>query len=739
MLKKPELLAPAGSADCLKAAFLAGADAVYLAGKRFGARAFASNFDEQGLLWARKVTKALGKKLYITLNTIVFEHEWHLLGEALDFMEILQPDALIIQDIGIAVELRRRGSCIPLHLSTQGAWYGQGGVEQLKELGISRVILPRETTRDEIAEIVKNNPFEVEVFVHGAMCYSISGRCFWSAALGTRSGNRGTCAQPCRRDYCISGTNHSGCIFSPRDLRLIGEIEPLMATGVASLKIEGRMKSPEYVYQVVKAYRTALDGRQNVDEKALDEVFSRASSSGFFFGAQNPSEWKTGNNPGREGIVVGVATGKTSEGLTELIRKDEIKAGDGLFWYEGNEQKGARITWVQPDKQKNNRLWVRGLPHVNSGTEIRRTSKSSDESWEKLWNRDFERTPIELEWAGGEGSALMLDATVNGHFIHLETDELLQKAKQKGIEEGPLQDKFDVIGEDYRTNKHITDNLEKQLFISASALKQLKRDLADQLAIVGKKPPVVSAVTGLSNAEPAKFVLDSSSVIKANRQKKIRLRLWNRNFPFENDLGADYWILPWNGESEVLQNLVAAEKCAYWLPPVLNSKQFNEIYNQLKKLQSGHFICFGWEAFRLAKLLPQLTFELDWCFNTANLSSLAYIKKSGLRAVLSKEWKYDEMPADIDALGSGIAWNPLVSYTRFAGAVRENQIVSNSHNDKFFVMPIGNGVTAMFLEEKPARLPKQSLSLQLDVAIGLKENPAQVAEQLSRIIKAFKK
>ena len=334
---------------------------------------------------------------------------------------------------------------------------------------------------------------------------------------------------------------------------------------------------------------------------------------------------------------------------------------------------------------------------------------------------------------------VILGATVNGHFIHLETDELLQKAKQKGIEEGPLQDKFDVIGEDYRTNKHITDNLEKQLFISASALKQLKRDLADQLAIVGKKPPVVSAVTGLADAEPAKFVLDSSSVIKANRQRKIRLRLWNRSFPFENDLGADYWVLPWNGESEGFQNLVAAEKCAYWLPPVLNSKQFNEIYNQLKKLQSGHFICFGWEAFRLAKLLPQLTFELDWCFNTANLSSLAYIKKSGLRAVLSKEWKYDEMPADIDALGSGIAWNPLVSYTRFAGAVRENQIVSNSHNDKFFVMPIGNGVTAMFLEEKPARLPKQSLSLQLDVAIGLKENPAQVAEQLSRIIKAFKK
>ncbi|MDD3149129.1 MAG: U32 family peptidase, partial [Candidatus Riflebacteria bacterium] len=196
---KIELLAPAGSQACLKAACLAGADAVYLAGKRFGARAFAANFDEKGLRWARRVTRALGRKMYVTLNTIVFEHEWKLLDEALSFYESLQPDALIIQDIGVAVELRHRGSKIPLHLSTQAAWFGQGGVEELKELGITRVILPREVGAAELQQLVDSVPFELEIFVHGAMCYSISGRCFWSIALGTRSGNRGTCAQPCRR------------------------------------------------------------------------------------------------------------------------------------------------------------------------------------------------------------------------------------------------------------------------------------------------------------------------------------------------------------------------------------------------------------------------------------------------------------------------------------------------------------------------------------------------------------
>ena len=161
---KTELLAPAGSVSGLKAALTGGADAVYLAGKRFGARAFAANFDEQSLKWARRVTRSLRKKLYITLNTIVFENEQKLLKETLDFYEILQPDALIVQDLGIAAELRRRKSKIPIHLSTQGTWFGQGGIKQLKELGITRVILPRETTAQEIEHIVKTSPFEIEVF-----------------------------------------------------------------------------------------------------------------------------------------------------------------------------------------------------------------------------------------------------------------------------------------------------------------------------------------------------------------------------------------------------------------------------------------------------------------------------------------------------------------------------------------------------------------------------------------------
>lgn len=741
-MSKPELLAPAGSADCLKAAFIAGADAVYLAGKRFGARAFASNFDELGLRWARKVTRALGKKLYITLNTIVFEHEWPLLCKTLDFMESLQPDSLIIQDIGIAAELRKRGSKIPLHLSTQGAWFGQGGFEELKELGITRVILPRETSEKEIADIVKNSPFEIEVFVHGAMCYSISGRCFWSAALGTRSGNRGTCAQPCRREYSINNSKNFNCVFSPKDLRLIKEIKPLIETGVSSLKIEGRMKSPEYVYQVVKAYRTAIDGKKSVDEKNLDEVFSRASSTGFFFGSQKPENWKTGNNPGREGLIVGITTGKNSDGLVELTQKNELKAGDGLFWYEGNEKKGARITFAQTDNFSKNRIWVRGLPsNIPPKTEIRRTSKNNEEDWESKWDKSMERRSIDLFWSGYEGTPLAVEAEVNGHKLHLETEEKLENAMLKGLDEGPLQEKFSVIGEDYCSGRHITDHLGNRLHIGASSLKKLKRALAENLSMVEKLPPPLGSNSiGKYLQEKSNNLTIDKSVLFSEKRKypRLRLRIWNQPEILSSKLKSDCLVLPWNSCSSISEEVLQNKKISFWLPPILNSKQFNEIYNCLKKFKKGHFLCFGWEAFKLAKLLPDSFFELDWCCNISNLNALAYVRKQGLDAVLSKEWKEEDIPENLYAYRASVAWNPLVSYTRFYGAVHSDQIITNSHKDNFFTIQLGNGVTAMFLQDVPTMLPKINAPLQLDIAISPKENPIQAVERLNRIIDRFK-
>ncbi len=367
---QPELLAPAGDQAALKAALLAGADAVYLAGRRFGARAFAPNFDEAGLRWARRVTHALGRRLYVTLNTLVFDAEWRLLDQAIDFYEALRPDALIIQDLGVAEHLVRRGSRLARHLSTQAAWFGLGGTSLLRDLGISRIILPRELSLAEIQDLAGRTPFELEVFVHGAMCYSVSGRCFWSIALGSRSGNRGTCAQPCRKPY---REEVPGAVdrwpFSPQDLRLAERLADLRLPGVAALKIEGRMKGADYVYHVVRAYRDLLDGggpsgrvksaadrespsdhpprggpgrsaalaggaaAAGVLEEVLGRAFSRASHAGFLDGPP-PGDWTTGHHPGREGVPLGEVVARRPDGLTEVRCRFPPQAGDGVAWEE---------------------------------------------------------------------------------------------------------------------------------------------------------------------------------------------------------------------------------------------------------------------------------------------------------------------------------------------------------------------------------------------------------------------
>ena len=207
------------------------------------------------------------------------------------------------------------------------------------------------------------------------------------------------------------------------------------------------------------------------------------------------------------------------------------------------------------------------------------------------------------------------------------------------------------------------------------------------------------------------------------------MRLWNNIEFLTDNIKADCFVVPWQQRNRV-SNRLNNSQVSYWLPPILNSKQFKEIYDELKTLETGSFLCFGWEAFRLAKLLPQLRFELDWCFNLANINSLVYIREKGLDAVISKEWKDEVIPENLNFYKASLAWNPLVSYTRFNGAIKSNQIVSNSHKDYFFTLPIGNGVTAMFLENKPGKISKHHLPLQLDIAISPDEDPKQVIKRL---------
>src|SRR5215831_17200873 len=298
---KPELLAPAGDRTCLLAAVENGADAVYFGLQRHNARIRAHNFDGADLPEIMALLHRRGVKGYVTLNTLVFTSELADLEAAVRELALAGVDALIVQDLGLARMIRSIAPDLEIHGSTQMSVTSEEGIELARELGCSRVILARELSLAEIGRIRRATDLPVEVFVHGALCVAYSGQCLTSEALGGRSANRGECAQACRMPYELISDNQNvplgdrKYLLSPQDLAGMEVLPQLIDAGVASLKIEGRLKSPEYVASITRVYRCALDqlatGRAWEDPDSsryeLEMAFSRGLYTGWFHGTNN--------------------------------------------------------------------------------------------------------------------------------------------------------------------------------------------------------------------------------------------------------------------------------------------------------------------------------------------------------------------------------------------------------------------------------------------------------------------
>ncbi|MDD2899597.1 MAG: DUF3656 domain-containing protein [Desulfuromonadaceae bacterium] len=329
----PELLAPAGSLESFFAALEKGADAVYAGLQDFSARARAKNFTLAQMERMLAYAHGQNKRIYITLNTLVKEKELPQLVDTLAALAEMQVDGVILQDLAVARIIRNYFPSIPLHASTQMTIHNTPGVKMLEELGFQRAVLARELAVDEIAAIAASSPVEIECFVHGALCFSISGQCFFSSLLGGHSGNRGRCAQPCRRLYNHRGKE--GHYFSTSDLSAIDMIPDLVKAGVTSLKIEGRMKSAEYVASVVEAYRTVLDAPEKAHKEAvavakgiLKYSFGRTPTKGFL-ASQQPDDIANPWQKGGTGRFIGQIKSIKSKSLTFETR-DTLYVGDRL-------------------------------------------------------------------------------------------------------------------------------------------------------------------------------------------------------------------------------------------------------------------------------------------------------------------------------------------------------------------------------------------------------------------------
>lgn len=338
-MNKIELLAPAGSMESLYAAVSAGADAVYLSGKKYGARAFAANFNDEELVEAINYCHLYDVRVYVTVNTLIYEREMDDFIKYVEFLHRSGVDAVIMQDLGAMDLVRQKFPNLEIHASTQMNIHSLESVKLLENLGIKRAVLSRELSISDISNIKKNSNIELEIFIQGALCVSFSGCCLMSSLIGGRSGNRGSCAQCCRMKYDLvknGSVSDTGYLLSTKDLCTVNNIDKLIDIGITSLKIEGRMKRPEYVYTAVSLYRKAIDsyissGKIDISESDITElkkIFNRDFTKGFLFNEDN-NNFINKIKPNHQGIEIGkVISIKNNYFLLKL--SDTLNTQDGI-------------------------------------------------------------------------------------------------------------------------------------------------------------------------------------------------------------------------------------------------------------------------------------------------------------------------------------------------------------------------------------------------------------------------
>jgi putative protease len=463
----PELLAPAGSREALTAAIAAGADAVYLAGRRFGARRYAANFSDEDLLWAVNFAHLRNVNVYVTVNTLVHDDELPDVTRYLLHLYEIGADAVLVQDVGVAAIAREVVPDLPLHASTQMTIHNREGAAWAARAGFSRVVLARELGLAEIEDIARYAEAQrigLEVFVHGALCYCYSGQCLLSSVIGGRSGNRGMCAQPCRKPYClvVGETDAYGrpvdlrtvpldeqYLLSTRDLAVYPSLDRIVQAPIASLKIEGRMRSPEYVAMVVDIYRRALDGiaagtwspsRDDMRDLAL--AFNREFTEGHILEAP---EIMARERPGNRGILVGAVTDYAHRnGMATVHLSDSYRPGPGdglLFCTNDPDQDVGTVVRGRPLVRQGSVQIAVPAP-VPQGSRVFLTkSKAFEERARRIAERSVQ--PIDLEttvlWQDGVPVFSALLSGCRGEPLRVDYRADLQMAEARNRPLAPEQ------------------------------------------------------------------------------------------------------------------------------------------------------------------------------------------------------------------------------------------------------------------------------------------------------------
>lgn len=520
---KYELLAPAGDMAALKAAVSAGANAVYLGYDEFSARAKAKNFNKEELREAINYAHLRDVKIYVTFNILIADFEIKRAMESVKMLYDIGVDALILQDLGIAREIRKNFPDFEVHASTQMAVNNFYGAKFLKEMGFSRVVLARETPLFEL-EKIKELDIDVETFIHGALCVSYSGECLMSSMIGGKSGNRGECAQACRKSYEILDFDKNKIgkrlyYISPKDLNTLDDVAKIINSGGYSLKIEGRMKNPEYVYTVVSSYKKSLEGKLTLEDKNdTEQVFNRGFTKGLFNGDFG-NDFISSDRPDNRGVEVGKVI-DAKKNYAKVIFDEDVFEGDGLEFISNSGRFGMR----------SNSFYEANIPHeinlfkapiLNSKINRTFSKKLYEKVDEKIENFDYKRElDIDLKIKIGERPLIKVKSgELSANF---ELDRVVEVAKKSGLDRDRVIENISKTGDSIFRVKNIDLDLDDNAFLPISAINELRREATKILED--------KILDGSIDRLEIENKLENKNFEKQNKDKKSKIKVFFNKF-----------------------------------------------------------------------------------------------------------------------------------------------------------------------------------------------------------------
>ena len=657
-MRDVELLAPVGSFEALKAAVQNGANAVYLGGKDFGARASANNFDRDELKEAVKYAHIRGVQVFVTTNTLRKENEIEDFLEYAKFLYDIDVDAIILQDIGMARLIKRELPDFELHASTQMVAHSLEDVKYLESVGFDRVVLAREVTVEEIKYICDNCKADIEVFVHGALCVCYSGQCLMSSMIGNRSGNRGRCAQPCRQRYELIDVytgevvNSNGdYLLSPRDLNAIEEIDKVIDAGVHSLKIEGRMKRPEYVATVIDGYRKTIDeylatNKLNVSDETINDlytIFNRKFTKGLLLGDVG-KDMMNSQLPNNQGLYVGTVVDYNKKAKRLKIKlANTLKKGDGINLGGGTIGRIIKNGNIETIGYKGETIELDFVGEARKGQIVFKTSDS--ELMDRVQatftqDKEFVKNIIDAKITIKLGQKPILTLKDrHSNEATIEGDKIVEEAMKVALSKEKVETQLRKLGNTPYELDLLEIELDDNVSLPISLLNQMRRDCIELL----NKERISIKNRKYKN----KIVKYKPVQYNRNKQQEISVKVKNlEQLESALECGVDRIYYEDTNTIDKAMSLAMKynKKVIYSAPRIIRNKEYNHLAKAnnagVESVQVGNYGSIDY--FKDKKL------NIDYYLNAFNSETINYYKEIGADTLcISQELNINEIKETI--------------------------------------------------------------------------------------------